>query len=296
MLNKLSTLVLVVTALALAGCATPKFPQYAAAPAEMIGFGVDQSWMWLDADKLGDSLVKAKVNTTSIGLFSCNQDKTPTQTLPWGYWMDHFDEMTPYLDKFLNAMQKRRITVYVTLVGWNQRNGNLDPATGKGATIGCARYNSAWFSHIVDYFVKRGTDGLVLCTAAEPVPNYGPGGAYMAKFNDFTAILNQKWSGAKGWNYNVRPTTAPAGYWIETHPQRSTDKFTPGSIILTDGPAASEFGNSNPANPVVENGPALQAWIQKLHAAGDGFIWWGMSFDGNSVDYNGIKTIGSAVQ
>lgn len=295
-MNKVRWLVGLLAIGLLSGCATPKFDKYASQPSEMIGFGVDQSWMYVDADKLGDALVKAKVNTTSIGLFSCNKDNTATQTLPWGYYMDYFDDVKPVLTKFLDSMKKRRITVYVTLVGWNQMNGNLDPQTGKGATIGCARYNAAWFSGIVDYFVERGTDGIILCTAGEPVPNYGPGGAYMAKFNEFTAILNSKWSGMKGWNYNVRPSTAPAGYWIETHPQKSNEKFPANCIVLTDGPAASEFGNYDPVTRFIVNGPGLQAWIQRIHAEGKGFIWWGMTFDGNSVDYEGIKTIGGAVQ
>lgn len=280
------------------GCATPKFSKYASQPSEMIGFGVDQSWMWLDADKLGDALVKAKVNTTSIGLFSCNQTANPMQPPagPWGYWMDDFDGLKPYLTKFLDSMKKRRITVYVTLCGWNQQNGNFDPQTGKGATIGCSRYNAAWFNHILDYFVERGTDGLVLNTAGEPVPNYGPGGAHMAKFYEFTNILNQRWTGMKGWNLGVRPTSAPPGYWIETHPQKSTDKLPAGCIVLTDGPAASAFGNADPATRFIFNGPGLQSWIQTIHGQGSGFIWWGMSFDGKQVDYNGIKIIGDAVK
>jgi len=39
----------------------------------------------------------------------------------------------------------------------------------------------------------------------------------------------------------------------------------------------------------------LSTWIKKIHEQGSGFIWWGMSFNGKKVDYEGIKTIGSSV-
>lgn len=272
-----------------------KFSKFATSPQEILGFGVDQSWMYVDPNKLGDALVKAKVNTTSIGLFSCNSTDTEKQTIPWGYWMDHFDEMKSVLTKFLDAMKKRKITVYVTICGWNQRNGNPDPQTGKGATMCCSRYDNNWFAHIIEYFVSRGTDGLILCTAGEPVPNYGDGGPCINKFYGFTAILDANWTGMKGWNLGVRPTTAPAGYFIEYHPQKSSEKTPAGAIVLTDGPAASEFGNHDPINPSVENGPALVAYIQKQKAQNNGFIWWGMSFNGHQIDTNGIKIIGSSI-
>ena len=276
---------------------TPKFSKFATKPGEILGYGVDQSWMYLDADKLGNALVKAGVNTTSIGLFSCNETSNPIQPPqgPWGYWMDHFNELKPTLTKFLDAMKKRKITVYVTLTGWNQLNGNFDPQTGKGATICCNRYNVTWFTDIVDYFVKRGTDGIIICTAGEPVPNYGPGGPCIDKFSIFTNVLNSKWSGLKGWNYGVRPNTAPVGYYIETHPQKSSEKSPAGCIVLTDGPAASEFGNHD-LNCFIDNGPALQAYIKRIHSEGSGFIWWGMSFNGKNVDYNGIKIVGNALK
>lgn len=271
-----------------------KFPSFAVLPKDMLGFGVDQSWMYLDPSELGNALVKAGVNTTSIGLFGCNKDSTATQTLPWGYWMDHFDEMKPKLTKFLDAMKKRRITVYVTITGWNHRNGNPDIKTGKPSTICSTQYDLNWFSSIVDYFVARGTDGIVLCTAGEPVPNYGDGGPCINKFYQFTTILDSKWKGMKGWNLGVRPTTAPTGYFIEYHPQKSNEVVPVGSICLTDGPAASEFGNHDPVNPSIENGPALQAYIKRLQTRSAGFIWWGMSFNGKQVDWNGIKIIGGA--
>ena len=278
------------------GCSTPHFQKYASQPSEMIGFGVDQSWMYIDMNKFGDEMVKAGVNTTSIGLFGCNKDKTETQTLPWGYYMDHFDEMKPTLTKFLDAMKKRRITVYVTITGWNHRNGNPDINTGKPSTICSGQYSLEWFNHILDYFIERGTDGIVLCTAGEPVPNYGDGGPCISKFYQFSNLLDTRWTGMKGWNLGVRPTSAPPGYFIEYHPQKSNERTPAGCIVLTDGPAASEFGNSDPVNPSIENGPALQAFIKKINSEGKGFIWWGMSFNGKVVDYNGIKIIGEAVK
>ena len=115
-------------------------------------------------------------------------------------------------------------------------------------------------------------------------------------FHQFTIILDQNWTGLKGWNYNIQPTSAPVGYYIETHPQRSNQQFPANCIVLTDGPAASEFGNIDRLNPTIVNGPGLQSWIQRIHSEGKGFIWWGMSFDGKKVDYNGIKIIGSAIK
>lgn len=277
------------------GCVS-SFDKFVTQPKDMIGYGVDNSWMWQDASKLGNTMVKSGVNITSIDLFGCNQTDKPEYAPvgKWGYWFDHFDEMKPYLNDFLNAMKKRKITVCVSMIGWNYRNGYPDPQNGnRPSTVCSVRFNADWFNKILQYFKDRGTDGIILETASEPgVRN----NECMSKFYQFNTMVASGWGGMKSWNLNGRPNSAPPGFFIKYHPNNINEQCPANSIILTDGPAGAQISGGDPLKEIKLNKSVAIPYIKRLHQQGKGFIFYGWCFNGDWIDEDGIKAMGEAVK
>jgi len=278
------------------GCFTPSFDKFATQPKDIVGYGVDSSWMWQDASALGNVMVKAGVNTTSIDLFGCNKTDKPEYAPigKWGYWFDHFDDLKPYLDDFLDAMKKRKITVSVSMIGWNYRNGYPDPQNGnKPSTICSVRFNAVWFDKVLQYFKDRGTEGIILETASEPgVRN----NQCMTKFYQFNTMVASQWGGMKSWNLNAKPTSAPPGFFIRYHPNNTAEQCPANCIVLTDGPAGAQISGGDPLTEVKVNVATAVPYIKRLHSQGKGFIMYGWQFNGKYFDEEGIKAIGNAVK
>lgn len=297
-MRTIKTLIALAALILASGCVTQKFDSFTTQPAQMLGVGIDNGWMWVDASSFGDELVKNGVNCTSIEVFGCGPTKDTWPTLAIdpkrGHWMEpsRWGEVKDKLDDFMDAMKERRITVNVTLTGWNYRGGATDPANGKPSTICSTRFDDAWFANAVSYFASRGTEGVILTASAEP--GIGRNMECISKFDRWTAILNSKWQGMKGWNKGARPKSAPAGYFIVYHPANQNDTPPKGSIVLTDSPVGGTIFQGSPAETATLNPAAATAYARKVRLGGSGFITYGYPFTSWKIDKDGIKAVGSA--
>lgn len=256
------------------------FDHFVTEPKEMIGYGADTFWLYVDAESLAEEMVADGVNVTHIEIFNCSPSKEISQSAdpsPHGYWtIDKFDtQLKVPLDNFLTVMYNHKITVGVTIFGGH----DMSQVTHSSLLT------------ILDFLNarKNGSTGIILNLAAEPGPN-----SPQYIFDHLTTVMEENWTGMKAWNYGTRPATAPGGYWIEYHPQLLEDIGYPNrnSILLTDSYLWFQLNIDNTLQSKID--PAkIKPYIQKVKNNGNGFIYYGQRFTGWDIDTVGIKAIGS---
>jgi len=159
---------------------------------------------------------------------------------------------------------------------------------GKPSTVCSKRFNGDWFREIVSFLVDRGTEGLILLATSESFDAQNRG--CDARAGRFDSWLAEMWAGMKSWNRGSRPSTAPAGYFLEYHPLKAGDPCRPDCIVLTDtslGKALDKAdGTIDPAK--------LIPYAKKVHNRRQGFVYYGHSFTADKIDVDGLKAIGKA--
>ena len=263
------------------------FYNFVTEPKDMLGYGVEYSWMWQDFDKLGDALVKAGVNMTRVEMFGCASTANHNES-SHGLWCDHWPIVARHATFFLDAMKARKITTEVCIAGWNFQGGCPDPDNGgKPSTVCSKRFGVEWFATIMQFLAARGTEGLIIEAASEPYDARNR--QCDARFDRFTKQLEYYWDGAKSWNKGSRPKTAPEGYLLEYHPLKAKDKCEPGCIVLTDTSLGKTFDKPNgQIDP-----EKLIPYAKAVHDRGQGFVYYGHDFMAwKDIDVEGLKAIG----
>jgi len=283
----LMALITLITLMFMSGCIWPptpshhSFPYFTTTPRDMVGYGADTFWLYVDAEALAEEMVIDNVNVTHVEIFNCSPSKEKSQSSdpsPHGYWsFDKFDaQLKPQLDIFLKTMQDHKITTIVTFFGGHDMSG----------------VNDDIFFRILNFLKSRSTDGIIINIAAEP--GTWTKEPYPGYFNHLTQMLDQNWSGMKAWNYGTRPTTAPGGYWIEYHPQAYTE-YGPANgnvMMLTDSYVWFQLNYDTSLQSKID--PAkLIPYAQAVRNQGNGFLYYGQRFTGWDIDKEGIKAIGS---
>lgn len=271
--------------LLLNGCITPPvpphpvFPQFVTTPKDMVGYGADCFWLYTDAEVLADTLVKNNVNCTRVEPLNCSPTKVLSQSAdpsPHGYWtMDKFDsQLKPQLDKFLTTMQNHKITTIVTLFGGHKMAG----ITGDMEMQFLNFLNS-----------RPSKEGIIINVAAEAGPN-----SPKAVFDSLTLVLDTHWNGMKVWNYGTRPVTAPAGYFVEYHPQL-INEYGPmnGNIIMVSDSYVWFLLNIDSSLQSKIDPAKMTPYVKNIRSKGNGFISYGQRFTGWDIDTLGIQSIGA---
>lgn len=287
-MNKLLSLLLCVLCV---GCITPTppkpvFKQFVTQSKDMLGFGADTFWLYVNSDNLADQMVPNGVNSTRAEIFNCSPSLAQSQSAdpsPHGYWTwDKFDtDLKVPLDKFLTVMQQRKITTVVTFFGGHDMS----------------KVNDDIFFKILNFLKARpqGIDGIIINLAAEPGPwTKEP---YPGYFNHLVQMLDQYWAGMKVWNYGTRPTSTPAGYLTEWHPQAMNDygPNSPSVIVVPDSAVYFGLNIDSSINSKIDPNKTIP-YIKSVRPKGNGFIYYGQRFMGWDIDVTGIKAIGDAAK
>ena len=273
------------------GCITPTppkpvFNQFVTQPKDMLGFGTDTFWLYVNPDNLANSMVPNGVNCTHVEIFNCSPSLAQSQTddpSPHGFWTaDKFDaQLKPTLDIFLKVMQERKITTVVTFFGGHDMS----------------KVNDDIFFKILNFLKARpqGIEGIIINLAAEP--GSWTKEPYPGYFNHLTQMLDQNWTGMKMWNYGTRPLSAPAGYMIEWHPQVMTDYGPNNPSVMVIPDSSVWFGLNIDGSLKSKIDPnKIIPYIKSVRSSGNGFIYYGQRFMGWDIDTIGIKAIGDAAK
>lgn len=290
-MNKLFALFTIVLVSMMAGCVTPtpskpSFPAFVTQPKNMLGFGADTFWLYVDPNALADEMVPNGVNCTHVEIFNCSPSQaqsTSADPSPHGFWTaDKFDPtLKPVLDSFLKVMQERKITTVITFFGGHDMS----------------KVNDDIFFKILNFLKSRpqGINGIAINMAAEP--GTWTKEPYPGYFNHLTQMLDQNWSGMKVWNYGTRPASAPAGYSIEWHPQVMNDYGPNNPSVIIDPDSAVWFGLNIDGSINSKIDPnKLIPYVKAVRAKGHGFIYYGQRFAGWDIDKAGIKAIGDSAK
>lgn len=266
----------IVTCRAGTGPQPTSYPAYATEPKDWKGYGADCFWLYVEPDALGDAMLKYGVNMTHIEIFNCSPSKAASQSIdpsPHGYWQTRFTELQSPLDKFLTAMQKRKIVTVLTFFGGHDMS-----------TVTADRLIG-----ILDWLQARstGTDGILPCLAAEPTTQW------TVKFYYLSARLQGRWPAAKIWNYGTRPVNCPTGYWIEYHPQEIHEYgiSNTNSLVLADSGIWYDLNQDRSLQAKIDPAKLIE-YAQKVRDNGNGFCHYGQRFTGWDIDIEGIKAIG----
>jgi len=244
-----------------------------------IGYGVENNWMNIDAAQLASELSANGLTLTHVEFLGYGRET--------GY-----DNPAALYSKFLTfveEMRKKDITVFVNIVNWNK--GVHLPENG-GVSICDSKYDDAWFSGILDFFVNQvGTDGIILQSASEW--GDGQGAGCEEKAERWNNMMANRWTGMKSWNKGTQPTSAPSGYnFFEYHPG-NLNTIPNGALITTDHPGSLEpLQNGNLrgyANPT-----ALESYASTVYDSGAiAFIYYGFSH--SQIDSAAIQALGRVV-
>ncbi|MBI3987320.1 MAG: hypothetical protein HY343_10385 [Lentisphaerae bacterium] len=235
---------------------------------DMVGYGPVTFWYDVDADLLGDALLENGLTITQIEFFN-------------DAFFGDLNTVKPHFNEFIGKMRQRNILVSVNIINWNYRS------------IGDPQYDTTWFNAIMDYFVDEvGPEGIILQAASEWDASRNLDSTDKAlAFND---ILAERWPGMKSWNRGAHPSSAPAGFLLEYHAHSTGDIGPQGGITTTDSSSILQELSLSGNVPGPVNTALLKDYARRVHAAGNGFIYY--DFANPTINFDVIGALGEMLR
>ena len=251
---------------------------------DLISYGVDNNWMNINPQELGNALISdGKCTMTSIEFLGWGQS---------GYY-DNPEPLFDKFDKFIAAMRARKIWVLVSIC-----NGNKGLGKYGDDRKGLDQYKPQLIK-VVSYLKSKGPEGIII----QPV-----GETQDATGRWFEQYCAQQFVGFKlCWNNNSRPSAAPAGWWtFAYHPASTSDKGKARGITITDHSGILRQGETNSMDGIQRqlniggdlfgyaDANKLESYTKEVLKTKDrGFGHYG--FGHKKIDHDTIKAIGRAV-
>lgn len=240
-------------------------------PKNMVGWGNVSYWPRVDSAKLAEVLTANGLNSTHIEMMRPDEAK---------YWRkENVGKCLDDFARFAKPLLDKSITIVLNVFNWNL----------EGRENACNCFTSPLAGQIIDGVkAKVGMAGINFQIASE----WGPGcrnSKCWQQADRCHGVLNTRWQGAKSWNKQSRPTTAPRGYYPEWHIMSLVPRVPKGLLILTDtGNVLKQLGAMSGRT---KNLAKLKELAKTCRKCGSGFIHYGYELPTGDIDEPAIVAI-----